>query len=242
MGNPTDDFLKVPIDEGTDSGEKEEDKRNGMYGTALAIISTIMGGGIVSIPFAYAVAGVATGISVQVCVIIAIWFSCVLYLETRRILRCNTSFSEIAKLCLGSVSGIILNMLLVFAVFGILALYMILFSEIAISLVGDSFGEDSFMAKKTFYVSVLSVLIAPIISRKKINELKISTYVLFFGVLSLIVLLTVLLAVNGSYDYRLENDLLTEAQVKAAAKLQESRGEASGFESVVDSLNIAVAS
>ena len=53
---------------------------NGVYGTALAIISTIMGGGIVSIPFAYAVAGIAVGLTVQVCVIITVWISCQLYL------------------------------------------------------------------------------------------------------------------------------------------------------------------
>ena len=96
-----------------------------------------MGGGIVSIPYAYAVAGVTIGISVQVCVIAAIWISCVLYLQTKTILRCNTSFSVLANICLGSVSTYVLNMLLVFAVFGIMALYMILFSEIAISLIGS---------------------------------------------------------------------------------------------------------
>ena len=43
----------------------------------------------------------------------------------------------LANQCLGPVSTYILNMLLVFAVFGIMALYMILFSEIAISLIGS---------------------------------------------------------------------------------------------------------
>ena len=47
-----------------DAKQKEKAGRNGVCGTALAIISTIMGGGIVSIPYAYAVAGVTIGISV----------------------------------------------------------------------------------------------------------------------------------------------------------------------------------
>lgn len=134
----------------------------------MAIISTIMGGGIVSIPFAYAVAGIAVGFSIQCLVITAIWISCVLYLQTRTILRCNTTFSVIANLCMGSISGIILNLLIVFAVFGIMALYMILFSEIAISLVGASYAEDHFLHKKTFYVSFLCILISPIVVRKRI--------------------------------------------------------------------------
>ena len=44
--------------------EKERAGRNGVCGTALAIISTIMGGGIVSIPYAYAVAGMTTGVCI----------------------------------------------------------------------------------------------------------------------------------------------------------------------------------
>ena len=53
---------------------------NNVVGTALAIISTIMGGGIVSIPFAFAVAGVYVGLTVQLSVIITVWISCQLYL------------------------------------------------------------------------------------------------------------------------------------------------------------------
>lgn len=219
------------------SAKSANDGKNGMWGTALAIISTIMGGGIVSIPYAYAVAGVGVGISVQVVVIMAIWCSCVLYLRTRNILRCNTSFSVIANLCLGPISGIILNTLLVFAVFGILALYMILFSEIAISLIGTSYAADHFLNHKTFYVCVLSILISPIITRKRIQELKLSTYILFFGVLCLMVLLTAELCINGSYDYRLENGLITAPVVDEKVVT-----EVSSLESITDSVNIAVTS
>ena len=91
-------------------------------------------------------------------------------------------------------------MLLVFAVFGILALYMILFSEIAISLIGVSFDKDHFLVKKTFYVICLGILISPIIVRKRIHEMKLSTYVLFAGVVSLILMLTALLLLNGGYQ------------------------------------------
>ena len=193
-----------------------------MCGTALAIISTIMGGGIVSIPYAYAVAGVTIGISIQISVIVAIWISATLYLQTKNILRCQTSFSVLANQCLGSVSTYILNMLLVFAVFGIMALYMILFSEIAISLLGDTVAtenpeDEHFLSKKTFYVCSLSLLIAPIIVRKRIQELKLSTYVLFFGVICLVFLLTVLLCINGTYEHRVETRQIVEDSTSSAS-------------------------
>ena len=131
-------------------------------------------------------------------------------------------------------------MLLVFAVFGILALYMILFSEIAISLIGGAYPEDHVLCQKAFYVVALSLLISPIVARKKINELKVSTYILFLGVISLIVLLTVLLAVNGSYEYRLEQGLIDQ-NVVSGPKISE-KTESSALEGVIDSVNIAVAS
>ena len=49
---------------------------------------------------------------------------------------------------------------------------------------------------------ILSLFITPIIIRKRIQELKVSTYVLFFGVLSLMVLLTAQLIGKGSYEDR----------------------------------------
>ena len=61
----TDENQKKQInEEEEDEHEKEVAGRNGMWGTTLAIISTIMGGGIVSIPYAYSVAGIGVGVSI----------------------------------------------------------------------------------------------------------------------------------------------------------------------------------
>ena len=170
-----------------------------------------MGGGIVSIPYSYAVSGFWTGIGIQVCVICALWISCKLYLGARTILQCKTEFSEMANLCLGSISNVILHSLLVLAVFGILALYMILFSQIAISLIGKTYADDHLLKNKPFYVIALCLLISPIIIRKKIQELRFSTYVLFLGVLCLIVMLSCLLGFNGSYGHRFDESVPSAA-------------------------------
>jgi len=122
-----------------------------------------------------------------------------------------------------------------------MALYMILFSEIAISLIGGSYAADHILRHKAFYVTSLCVLISPIIVRKKIQELKFSTYVLFFGVLSLIVLLTVLLGINGTYSYRLDEGTIVVPSPAEVTEKDHSTKQGS-FEGVIDSLNIAVAS
>ena len=73
----------VPTEFKVDKDEEEvkvPDGRNGVTGTTLAVISTIMGGGIVSVPYAYAVNGFWTGLGIQIGVITAIYISCQLYL------------------------------------------------------------------------------------------------------------------------------------------------------------------
>ena len=64
---------------------------------------------------------------------------------------------------------------------------------------------------------------------------------LFFGIISLAVMLTVLLLVNGDYEERLAAG---QINLDAIAKMKEksSTGETGELESLVDSINIAVAS
>lgn len=108
-----------------------------MLVTALAIISCIMGGGIVSIPYAFACVGFINGMAIQFILICSAMVSTLLYLEARRILASKYSFSDIAEKTMGKVSGILLNLLVAVALFGVLTLYMILFSRIAISVFGN---------------------------------------------------------------------------------------------------------
>ena len=60
--------------------DRNRENQNGVVVTTLAIISTIMGGGIISIPYAYSVAGFWPGLGIQLCVIVSVMISCYLYL------------------------------------------------------------------------------------------------------------------------------------------------------------------
>ena len=215
--------------------------KNGVGQTALNIISTIMGGGIVSIPYAYAVAGVQIGLTIQVVVVIAILIASVLYLKTRSILQCGTSFSVIANMCLGQYSSVFINALIALAVFGILTLYMLLFARIAIQVFAPEPvpGEPaSIFSNKTLYIVGLGIFICPIIVRKRLQELKFTTYVLFLGVVCLTILLSVKLGIEGSYSYKVAQGIAAPVTTAVDATT-DKRGLA---EKIMDSVNIAVAS
>ena len=57
--------------------------KNGLFQTSLAIISVMMGGSIVAIPYSFAVAGIKIGLFMQVSVIISVIIACALYIKTR---------------------------------------------------------------------------------------------------------------------------------------------------------------
>lgn len=176
--------------------EKEVGK-NSVFATALSIISCIMGGGIVSIPYAFSAVGFLEGFILQTFIISAAYISTNLYLGSRSMLKCGYEFSDIAVRTIGSVSGILLNLLVAVAIFGVLTLYMILFSRIAKSIFGHGLNpspsEVNFLDSKWFYVIILVCIQAPIVIKRRISELKFSTYILFTGVLSLLSLLIITL-------------------------------------------------
>ena len=127
-----------------------------------------MGGGIVSIPYAFACVGFVNGFLIQCCIVVAALFSTHLYLGARSLLKSEYSFSDIAFKTIGSMSSLMLNILVALAIFGILTLYMILFAKIAISVFGVPLepnatclpGEacDTMFNQKWFYVMILCLI------------------------------------------------------------------------------------
>ena len=84
---------------------------------------------------------------------------------------------------------------------------------------------------------MISLLIAPIVIKDSLAELKMNTYVIFGGVFSLIFIMAGLLIKNGSYSYRESEGLITNDDL-----FPDTTEEISMLERVMDSINIAVAS
>jgi len=154
---------------------------NSIIATSLAIISCIMGGGIVSIPYAFACVGFVNGLIIQACLIAAAMISTHLYLRSRKILASKYSFSDIAEKTIGKVSGILLSALIAVALFGVLILYNILFARIAVSVFGSVYKPvcinativpahctNSMWNKKWPYIFILALIETPIVMKRRL--------------------------------------------------------------------------
>ena len=91
-------------------------------------------------PYAMTTAGFTSGLLVNMIIIALMMFCTHLYLEAKDLLG-YSSISELSYMCFGRASVFIINIMVAFVIFGILTLYLILFADISISLVGPLIGN-----------------------------------------------------------------------------------------------------
>lgn len=130
----------MKVDEKEDNFQNADVEGQTIFGVALQIISTITGGGIVSVPYAMSAPGFENGIMINIVIIIFMMFCTHLYMSSKDIMGFD-SISELSYMCFGRSSVFIINILVAFVIFGILLLYLILFSKISLSLVLPMLGE-----------------------------------------------------------------------------------------------------
>lgn len=71
------DGLQGPaFDEKDHESTDSDTKRNGVFETSISLVSIIMGGGVVSVPYAYTTAGFKAGIVIQIFVVASMLYSC----------------------------------------------------------------------------------------------------------------------------------------------------------------------
>ncbi len=150
-------------------------------GAALVLISTIIGAGIVSLPFAYDAGGPVLSPILHVILVITVYGSSVLHLKSKDYLELE-SFAEISFKCLGRASIFIVNGLITFCTFSLIVMYMIFFSKIAQSL----FGFTDFTRQRWVYVLFMFTALLPLVLKRKIHQVKFASWFLFTGVIVMV--------------------------------------------------------
>lgn len=199
-----------------------------MFGASLAIISTIIGGGIISVPYAFTAPGFANGMVINLTILCFMLFTTYFYLKAKDYLGFS-SISELSYICFGRASVFVINFLLTFVIFGILTLYMLLFSRIAISL-AEPYVVDpkSFMLNKVTYIALVSILTFPFLMKRSLADLKFQSHILCAGVITLLMILTVK---QFQVEQRLDKPIVIEVKAQEFA-----------LERIVDSVNILLTS
>ena len=102
-------------------------------GAALSYISTLIGAGIIALPYAFVQGGPIFSTFFHLFMAASLMTSAALYFKTKDNLGYE-SLAELAFLCLGRLSVFVISTVFAFTCFFVILLYTILFSDIGISL------------------------------------------------------------------------------------------------------------
>ena len=101
---------------------------------SLALMSTMIGGGVAGLPFAYYWTGLTMGLILHVLMMVATNISCFLYLKTKDILGGLSTISEIGYKLMGRSSIFFINAVLILLCVGLMIIYFDLFGTICAGL------------------------------------------------------------------------------------------------------------
>lgn len=171
---------------------------------ALTLISTIVGGGIVSLPDALYFTGIITGIILCITMAIQTTYSAKLYLVAKEMLPGQPeSLFEIGFMLFKRNSIFVISAIIIFNSFGLMLIYFILFGDTLAGLVINmsSVTKDDFMGQRAAYVIIITALLLPLAVKKQLEELKIVSVLLFVSIFSFIVITCVQLSIEGVEKY-----------------------------------------
>jgi len=94
----------------------------------MAFVSSIVGGGIVGIPYCFYYCGIPLGVVINLIMIGFTLFSVYLYLLSKDLTNDKQSFTEIGYIAWGRLSVFVVNFLIFFNSIGVCMVYFIVFS------------------------------------------------------------------------------------------------------------------
>ena len=156
------------------------------------MLSAIIGGGIVGIPFAMIHTGIPFGIILNVLVAMMGWYTGHLYLRCKDLAPTYVeSLYELGFVSLGSASIYIISTVILISGIGCIMIYFIVFGDIAASLAKRAYyesGTENILTTRAFYVLVLSVAMTPLCLKKMLREMKFVSILLFIAIGAFILL------------------------------------------------------
>lgn len=167
----------------------------------LTIVGTIIGGGIVGIPFATLQTGIWLVLIVHFLNFVWGIYSVSLLLEAKDISGLS-SFSELGYYCFGRASIFIINGLIVLAQGGMPIVYFMIVGDIGNGLLEKIDGiNGTFWSSRQFSILVVAILLFFFAIKKEIQELKGAGFVLLTGVIIFIIAMVILLIKEGTHDF-----------------------------------------
>jgi amino acid permease len=170
----------------------------------LAIISTIIGGGIVSIPYSFISFGIPIAATFQVLAVLMTIGSVHMYLWAKDVIpEKPESLYEIGYYTMERTAVFFVSIIQFINGFGLMMVYFIVFGDTAaqlfVNILNDGNPGDQPWFNRWFYVVVLGLLMTPIILKKELAELEWLSLLLFISLGVFVILMIWLLCFDSAF-------------------------------------------
>jgi amino acid permease len=185
------------------NGDDKPQKSLTAFEAGLALLSAIVGGGIVGIPYAMFHTGIPLGLALNFGVALAGWYTGNLYLRVKDLSPTYVeSMYELGFVTMGACSIYFFSFIILISGVGCIMIYFIVFSNISASIavqIQDE-GTDNIFTDRTIYVLFLALIMTPLCLKKMLAEMKIVSILLFSAIAIFIGLFIVQLLTLGSIE------------------------------------------
>ena len=153
------------------------------FEASLALLSAIVGGGIVGVPFSLLHCGIPLGVFLNFAFAVLAYFASVLYLKSKDMVPVHVeSLYELGFVSAGVASIYFISITMMIAGFGVMMIYFIIFGDISGSIAAAILKDQNFFTTRFFYVAILSTSMIPLVLKKKLHEMKAVAALLFVAI------------------------------------------------------------
>ena len=153
------------------------------FEASLALLSAIVGGGIVGVPFSLLHCGIPFGIILNIAFAILAYIGSLLYLRSKDMVPVHVeTVYELGYVSMGTCSVFFISITMMIAGFGVMMIYFIIFGDISASIAKAILKDENFLTTRLCYVVILSSSMIPLVLQKKLAELKIVSILLFASI------------------------------------------------------------
>ena len=176
--------LRAPSLENIHPPVGSSSRRSTLLSSSFNLVATVIGGGVLSLPYAFATCGLATGVGFTVLAAVMADFS--LYILCSCARRTGTqSYGDVARVCFGEAARIVVTVILFVFLMFVTTAFMILMRDIMASMVEFATGSTLSFRQNTTVLVVCVLVTFPFMLLKDLYSLRHNCYVGFVSVLLL---------------------------------------------------------
>jgi len=158
-------------DEELGENHAEEPSKGGALKAIMYLMNTIIGGGVVSLPFVMSNFGIILGLFIYFMVYVMTMFSCLLLLRVKNNSK-RAHYGTIGTFCFGYKGKMAIDIIIIINNFGMCMSYFIIFGQNLEKIIQETVQIEAWWTYKYLWIVIIWLVILPFVFYKNFDRLK----------------------------------------------------------------------